>query len=99
LNAGCWVGVAVKANLAVITEGNIVSSDEGNDESSSPWNHIDKFASRPVSYVSGVFYLTLRTGGDIRKSEKSESHLYRLESLKHALANKIEANRTIYIST
>lgn len=36
LIAGGRVGVAVKANLAVITEGYIVPSDEGNDKSSSP---------------------------------------------------------------
>jgi hypothetical protein len=36
LNAGGRVGVTVKANLAVITEGYIVPSDEGNDKSSSP---------------------------------------------------------------
>jgi hypothetical protein len=36
LKAGGRVGVAVKANLAVITEGYIVPSDEGNDKSSSP---------------------------------------------------------------
>src|SRR6267154_1211404 len=36
LNAGGRVGVAVKADLAVITEGYIVPSDEGNDKSSSP---------------------------------------------------------------
>ena len=36
LNAGGRVGVTVKANLAVITEGYIAPSDEGNDKSSSP---------------------------------------------------------------
>ena len=36
LNAGGRVGVAIKANLAVITEGYVVPSDEGNDKLNAP---------------------------------------------------------------